>query len=101
MNDSIYDPELTDPRVSYTARYENDGRVDDRVAAVSARAARAMRDGDRYMDGSARDGLRRVTPGSLRSGPDRGHDLREPRAGEHSPRRYVTMSRRQAQLEAG
>jgi len=101
MNDNIYDPELTDPRVSYAARYENEGRADDRVAAVSARSARAMRDGDRYLDDSARDGLRRVGAGSLRPGPNRDHDPREPRAREHSPRRYVTKNRRQPQLEAG
>ena len=64
MNDSsYYDAELADPRISYAGHYENDGSAGDRAAAVAARAARAMRDGNRHMDGTARErfpGIRHV-----------------------------------------
>ncbi len=97
-----YDAELTSTRVGYAARYENEGRAADREAAVAARAARAMRDGDRYMDGTARDRLPHIAHGSQWSGPDRDHDPWEPRAGEHTPRSYAAMScGRQAEPEAG
>ena len=67
MKDSSYhEAEPAGPRVSYAARYENEGQAADRTAAVAARAARAMRDGDRHRDGSPRDHL----PGGSRSGPD-------------------------------
>jgi hypothetical protein len=55
MNDgTYYEPELADPRVSYAVRFENDSHDSDRVAAVAERAVRAMRDGNRNMDGTAR-----------------------------------------------
>ena len=67
MNDSKHhDAESADTRVRYAARYENEGQAADRTDAVAARAARAMRDGDRSMDGSPRD----HQPGGGRSGPD-------------------------------
>jgi hypothetical protein len=56
MNDSsYYDAELADPRVRYAGHYENDDGAGDRAAAVAARAARAMRDGNRHMNGTARE----------------------------------------------
>jgi len=65
-------------------------------------AARAMRDGDRHMDGTARDRLPHSTQDSQWPGPDRDHDPWEPRANEHTPRSYAAMSRgRQAEPEAG
>jgi len=71
-------------------------------ATVAARAARAMRDGDRHMDGTARDRLPHITHGSQGSGPDREHDPWEPRVGEHTPRSYAAMScGRQAEPDAG
>jgi hypothetical protein len=54
MDTSIHETDLTGPRVGYATRYENQGPADGRQAAVTARAARAMRDGDRHMDGSPR-----------------------------------------------
>ena len=90
MKDRTYEVELTDPRVSYAARYENEGHADDRAAAVAARAARAMRDGNRSMDGTARDGSQGLVPRSPRSAPDRNHN---PRARGHPPRPFLTMKR--------
>ncbi len=79
MKDRIYyEAESTHPRVSYAAHYENDGHPDDRAAAVAARAARAMREGDRHMDGSPRDHL----PEGSRSGPD---SMRRGFPAEHDP----------------
>jgi hypothetical protein len=49
--------DLADHRVSYAAHFENDGRRAERAASVADRAARAMRDGGRYLDGSARPGM--------------------------------------------
>ncbi len=40
-----YDAELTDPRVSHAAWYENNACAANREAVVAARGARAMRDG--------------------------------------------------------
>ena len=54
MKDSTCEAEFHDYRVRYAVHYENDGPADIRAAVVAARAARAMRDGNRYMDGSAR-----------------------------------------------
>ncbi len=54
-----YDAELACPRVSYATHHENDGPPARRQELVASRAARAMRDGNRYMDGSPRDGLPR------------------------------------------
>src|SRR6266568_9620617 len=61
MTDSSYDPVLTDPRVSYATRYENEGQATGRAASVTARAARAMRDGNRHMDDTARGSRNSVT----------------------------------------
>src|SRR6266516_5939112 len=74
---SYYEAEPAGPRVSYAARYENEGQAADRTAAVAARAARAMRDGDRHMAGSPRDHLpegSRSSPGSMRRSFPAGHD---------------------------
>jgi hypothetical protein len=49
------EPELAEqanPRVSYAMHHENDGSAAKRQQLVASRAARAMRDGNRYMDGS-------------------------------------------------
>lgn len=97
-----YDAELTHPRVGYAARYENEGPAADRQAAVAARAARAMRDGDRYMDGTARNARPRITHGSQWSGLSRDHDPWKPRADEHTPQLYAAKNgSRQTEREAG
>jgi hypothetical protein len=103
MSDTGYDPELTHPRVSYAARYENEGNTADRAASVAARAARAMRDGHRHMDGSPRDGAQRLMPGrSQRLGPDRDHRPRNHRPGRREPQPSMPTGRDcQPQPEAG
>jgi hypothetical protein len=67
MDASIHETDLTGPRASYAARYENQGPARDRQAAVAARAAWAMRDGDRHMDGSPRT---HPTPAHRQAGPE-------------------------------
>jgi hypothetical protein len=96
-----YDAELTDPRVCYAARYENQGPATDRQASVAARAARAMRDGGRHMDGTAQHDLPRIPHSTQRPGLGRDPGPRGPRARERPPA-YATMSAtRQTQPEAG
>jgi predicted GIY-YIG superfamily endonuclease len=47
--------ELASHRVSYALEHENSGPTGTRAGLVAARAARAMRDGDRTMTGTRRD----------------------------------------------
>jgi hypothetical protein len=55
-----YDPEQAgDFRADYAAHFENDGAEDGRQAAVADRAAWAMREADRDMNGTPRS----VRPG--------------------------------------
>jgi hypothetical protein len=53
--------DLDDLRVHYAVEHENSGSPARRLELVTARAARAMRDGNRYMDGSPQDGLPRIS----------------------------------------
>lgn len=53
---------LTDPRVSYAMHHENDGSPARRRQLVASRAARAMREGGRHMDGSPRQGVAERLP---------------------------------------
>lgn len=52
--------ELADFRVRYASQQENAGPAHLRAELVASRAARAMRDANRSMDGSPRDGGRRI-----------------------------------------
>lgn len=63
--------ELANPRVSYAIQHENDGPPKRRQELVTSRAARAMRDGNRHMDGSPRPGRARFPRSPRPSQPSR------------------------------
>lgn len=52
-----HDADQADFRTEYASQQENTGPAGHRAELVASRAARAMRDGDRHMDGSLRDHL--------------------------------------------